>query len=374
MAALIESPYLFVIPGSLLLGLVSGFAMHRSDFCIAGMFRDFFLFRQTVMLRMLALLVVVSMVLFELGRVSGWLPVYPFPILAPPSLINLFGGVAFGVGMVLAGGCVVGTLYKMGAGSILSFIAFAGLLSGAALYAEVYPWWAAVGTALTLTSGAVTLPQILGVSPGMLMPAVAGVGALGVYLWSRGEGWRRRSGPEAYVQPWKAALLLALVGFASYLIVGMPLGITTAYSKVGGFLGGLVFPGHVESLAYFQGAPFSYTPPFQDSAVTGGAGPRLDAIAAIQYPLIVGIVFGAMLSAVLLREFKVHLRVPLRQCVIAFAGGLVMGFAARMTPGCNVWHLLGGLPILAAQSLLFLLGLFPGAWLGTRLLRQVVLR
>ena len=29
----------------MLLGLIAGFVMHRSDYCVAGMFRDFFLFQ-----------------------------------------------------------------------------------------------------------------------------------------------------------------------------------------------------------------------------------------------------------------------------------------------------------------------------------------
>ena len=41
--------------------------------------------------------------------------------------------------MVLAGGCVVGTLYKMGSGSVASAVAFVGLLAGSALYGEWHP-------------------------------------------------------------------------------------------------------------------------------------------------------------------------------------------------------------------------------------------
>ncbi|MEJ2201296.1 MAG: YeeE/YedE thiosulfate transporter family protein, partial [Desulfuromonadaceae bacterium] len=98
--------------------------MHRSDFCMAGMFRDLFLFRDYSMLRVLLLLVLVSMVLFESFRLLGLLHL-PFPLFAPPCWANLIGGTLFGVGMVLAGGCVVGTLYRLGAGSLPSLMAFA---------------------------------------------------------------------------------------------------------------------------------------------------------------------------------------------------------------------------------------------------------
>jgi hypothetical protein len=88
----------------------------------------------------------------------------------------------------------------------------------------------------------------------------------------------------------------------------------------------------------------------------------------IQFPLIAGIVLGSFISALLLREFKIYWRVPGKQFLITLGGGMLLGLSSRMALGCNVWHLLGGLPILALQSLLFLVGLLPGAWAGSRLL------
>jgi len=105
----------------------------------------------------------------------------------------------------------------------------------------------------------------------------------------------------------------------------------------------------------------------------GGSGPRFDAIAAIQFPLVAGIVLGSALSALLLGEWHLRRGIPRRQLVSAFIGGTVMGLASRMAPTCNVWHLFGGLPILAVSSLLFLVGLLPGAWIGGRLLTKFVL-
>jgi len=64
----------FLLVTGLFLGLGAGFIMHRSDYCIAGMFRDLFLFRSLLKLRTLLLLMVSSMVLFELARQLGMLP------------------------------------------------------------------------------------------------------------------------------------------------------------------------------------------------------------------------------------------------------------------------------------------------------------
>ncbi|MEN8171123.1 MAG: YeeE/YedE family protein [Pseudomonadota bacterium] len=368
-----ENPYLIILVTSSLCGLLAGFIMHRSDFCVTGMFRDLFLFRDAFMLRVLGVLIVVSMLLFELALLGGAISHHPFPLLGTPSLANIIGGFFFGVGMVLAGGCVVGTLYKMGSGSVVSIIAFVGLLAGSALYAEFHPWWGAFAKATSLTDGAVTLPQLLALPSYALTLPMALFG--GVYLWRhyrRGELTRSTLLPGS-IQPWQAALVLALLGFASYLFVGMPLGITTSYAKLGASVEALFAPEHVASLGYFTAMPLNYTPPLASTAITGGAGPQLDAVAAIQYPLVVGITLGAMISALLLRELRFHYRVPVSHYVSALLGGCVLGFAARMVPGCNIWHLWGGVPILAMQSLLFLLGLLPGSWLGSKLLTRYVI-
>jgi hypothetical protein len=214
---------------------------------------------------------------------------------------------------------------------------------------------------------------MLGIAPPL---ALTGAFAVVIYAWRgwlRKEAWIRRSATAGYIQPWRAAIYLAAIGTLSYILIGMPLGVTTAYAKLGAYTERLVFPEHVAGLAYFQATTLDYLAPFGGMRLTGGAGPRLDAIAAIQFPLIAGIVCGSALSALLLREFKVYVRAPLRQCVSAVAGGMIMGLASRMAPACSVWHLCGGLPVLAGQSILFLLGLIPGAWLGSKILVKVVI-
>ena len=368
------SPYLVIVPASLALGGLAGYLMHRSDFCIAGMFRDLFLFRRTTMLKALVLLVAASMVAFEGARLAGLLGSYPFPLLGAGSLANVLGGALFGVGMVLAGGCVAGTLYKLGAGSLLSAAALLGLIAGSALYAEVHGAWQGVVSALAL-GPAVTLPQAWQLpSWALITPAILALALLLARWVRRGELSYPAAAVDGYIQPWQAALGLAAVGLASYLLVGMPLGITTAYAKAGAFLEALAVPAHAASLEYFQAEGLRYVPPFAETEVSGGAGPRLDAIAAIQFPLILGIAAGAAYSARRLGEWKLRWRAPAPQYTSALIGGLLMGLAARMAPACNIWHLLGGLPVLAIQSLLFVAGLVPGAWLGSLLLTRVVLR
>ena len=353
------------------IGSAAGFVMHRSDFCLAGAFRDLFLFRQGRMLRILLLLAVLAMPLYEGGRLLGLLAV-PFPLFGPPSLVNPLGGLLFGVGMVLAGGCVVGTLYKMAAGKLTSLVAFAGLLAGSALYAEIHPWWASLARQGVLSSS-VTLPRMLDLPPLLLLAPLAAVAGFQLFRWGRQGLLHQESYAEGYLQPWKAAIWLAVLSCASALVSGMPMGVTTAYAKLAGLLENLLIPGHVANLAFFATEPLNFTHPLWGVTLRGGPAPRLDGIALAQFPLIAGILCGSACSALRLGEWRFYVRVPIKQCLWAFVGGTLMGLSARMAPACNIWHLMGGLPILAGQSLLFVAGLFPGAWLGSRLLRKYVI-
>ncbi|MCM2264147.1 MAG: YeeE/YedE family protein [Desulfuromonadales bacterium] len=363
-----EASALIALTTSLTVGLAAGFCMHRSDFCLAGAFRDLFLFRDGRRLRALVLLVTASAVLFELARVTGVLPYYPFPWFAPPATINLIGGCLFGIGMVLAGGCVVGVLYKLGGGSLPAAVAFLGLLAGSALYAEIHPVWILLAKAGTWHDRAATLPQLTGVAPGWWAAGVAIVGGWFCWRWWRQGLWRTpMQQAEGYLPLWVTALVLAGLGLLSVLGTGMPMGVTTSYAKFAAFLEELIAPGHVAQVAYFTAQPILYTLPHGGPQLAGGGGPVLDVVALIQFPLIAGIILGALISALLLREFHPRWQMPGRQVLMVFAGGVIMALGSRMAPGCNVWHLLGGLPLLTMQSLLFLAGLFPGAWLGGRL-------
>lgn len=356
----------FLLTFNGLLGLAAGFIMHRADFCLTGMFRDLFLFRAVFKLRILLLLIIVSMILFEAARLSG-LSYYPFPLIASPSLTALVGGTIFGIGMVLAGGCVVGSLYKSGSGSVPSMVAVCGLIVGSALFAEIFPWWSRLVAAASIFKGKFTLAQALEISP--LVPVAIAVGiALPWFLAvQRRHGWQRQTYTDGSLQPWVAAIALAGIGLLSAIVVGTPLGITSSYAKAAAMTEAAICPDHFAGVSFFKIMPLQYAQPFTGTMLRGGPGKELDAVALIQFPLVLGIVAGGALSTLLLKEFRIRWKLPLRQYVSAAAGGVLMGLASRMAAGCNVWHLLGGLPLLTMQSLLFLAGMVPGAWLGGRL-------
>ena len=356
----------------LAIGLAAGFLMHRSDFCMAGAFRDIFLFKEFKLIRPLVLIVAVSALLFEFSRLVGLLPKYPFPWFSAPSGGNLVGGVVFGVGMVLAGGCVVGVLYKLGSGNLLAGVALTGLIFGSAVYAEIHPVWAGWSKAM-IFSDAVTIPQLLNVSPALTTFVLCAILCSLCLWWYRAGHFSRQSFAEGFIPYWQTATGLAFLGLFAVCLSGVPMGITTTYAKAAALLESWLIPGHFETLEYFKASTL-YVLPFDDVARSASAAPAVDAVLIVQLPLILGIAIGSGLSALSLGELHFVWRLPKRQFVMAFVGGVIMALGARMTPGCNVWHLWGGLPILTMQSILFLVGILPGAWLGSKILYQVLIK
>jgi len=105
-----------------LCGFLFGFILHRSRFCFARVFREPFMTGEGTMTKAmiwaLALGIPISAMLVQHKTVD--------PILAIPASFwfgSLLGGVIFGMGMVLAGGCASGSMWRMGEGHIKLWVA-----------------------------------------------------------------------------------------------------------------------------------------------------------------------------------------------------------------------------------------------------------
>jgi len=77
--------------------------------------------------------------------------------------------------------------------------------------------------------------------------------------------------------------------------------------------------------------------------------------------LIIGIVIGGLIAAVISKEFKFRVPKPM-VLVQTFVGGLLMGFGAVTSGGCNIGHLLSGIPQLSLGSILAGISIVLGAW------------
>jgi len=78
--------------------------------------------------------------------------------------------------------------------------------------------------------------------------------------------------------------------------------------------------------------------------------------------LIIGTVVGAFIAALIARELKLRVP-PAKRLLITFGGGLLMGFGAVLSGGCNITHILSGVPQLSLGSFLAGISIILGAWL-----------
>lgn len=99
---------------------------------------------------------------------------------------NILGGLIFGLGWGMLGYCPGTSAGALGEGRWDALWGILGMLAGAGLYAEAYPFLK--GTVLTWgTLGKITVPQILGVSHWVIIPVFV-VGGIALFLWFEKKG------------------------------------------------------------------------------------------------------------------------------------------------------------------------------------------
>lgn len=120
----------------LLFGLAYGIVLERSRFCFASSFRDLFITKDARLARGVAAGILIATFGFSILMISG----IRSPKALPVGFHTLIGGILFGLGMVLAGGCASGTLFRIGEGYVTLWLALIGTLTGMILLAVTWPF------------------------------------------------------------------------------------------------------------------------------------------------------------------------------------------------------------------------------------------
>ena len=162
----------------LLFGVAFGVVLQRSRFCLVSAFREPFLSGQSEHTRAAALALILSMIGFsilkatDLKDASEWV----FPSFWSGAL---FGGALFGVGMVIAGGCGAGSIWRAGEGHIKLWVAVFFFAIGASMMRR----WLVSTELIRQLGSAIFLPNLIGWAT-----AIWGVVAL-MALWYLLSGW-----------------------------------------------------------------------------------------------------------------------------------------------------------------------------------------
>jgi uncharacterized membrane protein YedE/YeeE len=342
-----------------LLGALLGIALYHASFGFTGGWRAFVLHGRSASLRAQLLLLGLTTCLLVPFIAAGDLfgrPVNGFVV--PIGVPLLIGAFIFGLGMQLGGGCGSGTLFTVGGGSARMLATLLAFIVGSMIGVAHAPAW----NALPSLPG-IALWQEIGVLPTLLVTilVLAGLGLLVARVERHRTGRLASIGttstvPSLLVGPWPllwGAIALAVLSLLTLLVAGHPWGITGAFALWG-----------AKALA-FVGVDVASWQAWESP----GAQAQL-AQSVFAHPVSamdIGLVAGAMLAAGLAGKFAPKVDLSLGSLLAAVLGGLLMGYGARLSSGCNVGALLGGIASGSLHGWIWFIAAFAGSFLGIRL-------
>ncbi len=365
-----------------LIGIGFGVIVQRSRLCFAGAFRDLIMSGDGRLMRAIILGLGVATAGFAMLMVR-FVPDPSFDLLPqgahiqPVGWATVVGGVMFGIGMVLAGGCVSGTLWRMGEGYLNSWVAMVGILFGLWGASKTWDWWydndiskreatwlpndLGYAGSLILTFGllaAAYLAVLWWESRSPRLPEPRGKAAPPAFtvkeslrnsfsLLFRGKGWSYTAG----------ALSLAVLSIVAYNLQS-PLGVT----------GGLaLWADNVAKVGDVGGLPLKGADLLAGCTSAAGDADWL----TIRTTTMTGLMMGAFVAAVVSGEFKVRYSRNIRRYPQLIVGGAAMGYASVIAVGCTIGAFFSSIPSLAVSGWLYAGALFVGAAIGVQLIKRL---
>lgn len=166
--------------------------------------------------------------------------------------------------------------------------------------------------------------------------------------------------PRPYLNPYVGGALLGVVLFLSFFLTGGGHGASGAMSHIQVGVLDWFASGAVDRTAYFAEMAGGARNPWTSTGVY----------------MLVGTVLGGLVSGLVNRRFKPELRKGPRissgtRLALAVAGGVLMGYGARLARGCTSGQALSGGATLSVGSWAFAFAVFGGgyavAWFFRRL-------
>ena len=165
-----------------LTGVIFGFLLQRAHVTRYSTIVGQFLLKDFTVLKVMGTAIVVGAIGIFGMKAMGM--DFPMHVKSATLLANALGGLIFGVGMVVLGYCPGTGIAAIGDGSRHAIPGLAGMIVGAALYAELYPWIRRVILPVG-DMGKVTLPDVTGLPAWLLIAALIAMAAGGFYALER---------------------------------------------------------------------------------------------------------------------------------------------------------------------------------------------
>ena len=341
----------------LLIGIAVGFVVHRTNFCAMGAVSDIVSFSDWRRMRSWILAMAVAILGAQTLHLAGYVDLTRSIYLSSNMQLSglILGGLIFGFGMVLAGGCPGRNLMRVGNGDlkamlVMFVLAWAANLSMKGLLA--YPRiWLQGAVTLDLKSLGMSdqgLATIIGQLTGAAGPALQTVimlaiaGALALFAF-KDAGFRNSPRHVA------AGVLLGLLVTAAWFITG--------------YLGADEFePVPLTSLTFIAPAAdaLKYWMFWTGDTISF-------AIATVT-----GVIIGSFISSKMTGTFHLSTFVDTPDTVRNIVGAVLMGFGGIMALGCTFGQGITGMSTLAAGSVIATISIIAGGVVGVKYMERVL--
>jgi len=367
---------------SLGVGFLFGFALQKGNLCGASAMSEVIIMKDKKKLFGFWIAILTSMVLFAIFENIGVIH------LAPKKLIwlsALVGGLIFGTGTVLGGGCISGCMYKGATGNINSIAALLSIPIGISLV-DFGPFQNFNKYLLTFVindanGNAITLHSVLGVPYWSIVLFLLILTLLLTYFHQKKKN-NTTSKPKSEFskvftkswKPWQAGIaigIIAMLAWLSSLPVGRnyPLGVTHGLN-------------HTYYAIIDNNVKFIYEKPEQAKQIALNSSNQKsisNALSTVKDEkteskpkklnvwlifLSIGLMLGAFVSGKMSGQTKLLPKEP-SQTLIAIIGGLLIGIGAAISTGCIIGNILSAWAMLSVGMFIFGIATLLANWATT---------
>jgi len=354
----VEAAPLYIAWGGLLIGILFGFLVQRTNFCTMGSISDILSFGNWNRFRAWFLAIAVAILgvwlIGQAGVADMSVSMYRSPSFGWGG--NIAGGLIFGFGMVFSGGCTSRNLVRAGGGDLRSLIVLivVGLFAYMTIGGIIGPLRVALFGPLTTDLAAAGIGD-------------QGAGAVIAGLTGMGEGTATSLATFALA----AACLVFCFASAEFrrsprdIVAGVGIGLCVV---LGWFLTGLAFD------------EFADNPTLISLTYVRPAGDTLDYLmryTALGLPdfgvvTLAGALVGGFLGAITQGRFRITTFADGSDALRNLMGAALMGAGGVLALGCTVGQGLTGVSTLAVGSILTLVAIIAGGVAGIKAMEAMV--
>jgi uncharacterized protein len=350
---------LILAVGGFVIGAAFGAVVYRTNYCAMGSLSDIHNFNDYRRFRAWVLAAATALLGAQLLQMAGVVQLEQSMYLAPRLnwLGNIAGGLIFGVGMVLAGGCPSRNLARAGGGDLRALLTMIvlGLVSYVTIAGLLAPVRSAIDNATALSLGFAPtqgigdlLAALTGISRRSInFLAVSLVAALGLAFCFGDQ--RFRSSPVHVV----SGLAVGATVVAGWAVTGL------AYDDMA------TRPAPPISLTYIR--PLGDTLQWL-SLFTATPAPGFGVASVL------GTLVGACAAALAMGRFRLTTFSDVDDTLRNLSGATMMGVGGVMALGCTVGQAITGVSTLALGSLVTFAAIVGGGFVGLQLLERWVLQ